>query len=75
VKALKRNNILHAVYMNQIGSIVADMDQVMCVDESAKDDQTQVVMYQAWLGLKALALVGLGLYTIYGYYCRPLLKA
>ena len=41
VKALKRNDILRAAYMNQIGTIVTDMDQVMCVDESAKDDRTQ----------------------------------
>jgi len=26
--------------MNRIGTIVTDMDQVMCVDESAKDNQT-----------------------------------
>ena len=40
VKALERNDILCAAYMNRIGTIVTDMDQVMCVDESAKDDRT-----------------------------------
>jgi hypothetical protein len=40
VKALERNDILHAAYMNQIGTIVTDMDQVMCVDKSAKNDRT-----------------------------------
>jgi transposase len=40
VKAVERNDILRAAYMNRIGSIVTDMDQVMCVDESAKDDRT-----------------------------------
>ena len=40
VKALERNDILRAAYMNRIGSIVTDMDQVMCVDESVKDDRT-----------------------------------
>ena len=38
VKARERNDILCVAYMNQIGTIVTDMDQVMCVDESAKDD-------------------------------------
>jgi hypothetical protein len=40
VKALEWNNILRAAYMNCIGSIVTDLDQVMCVDESVKDDRT-----------------------------------
>jgi transposase len=40
IKALERNDLLRAVYMNRIGLEVPNMDMVMFADESAKDDRT-----------------------------------
>jgi len=40
VKALERNDIKRAAFMNWIGAEVPDMDMVIFLDESAKDDRT-----------------------------------
>lgn len=40
VKALERNNLKCAVFMNWIGAEVPNMDMVIFLDESAKDDRT-----------------------------------
>ena len=40
VKALERNDLKCAAFMNRIGAEVPNMDMVIFLNESAKDDHT-----------------------------------
>jgi len=44
-EALKRNDTLWAVYMNNIGMMVTDMNMIMFIDKSAKDERTHMCTY------------------------------